>query len=93
MGSERHAAYVFGVLNDRTRLDILRTVADTQHAGKETGEAQLPFSELYEPVAVENTLKLSYYLRELTGAFLRKHEEEYSFTIHSASSRSGLFIV
>lgn len=80
MGGERKAADVFGLLADETRLDILRAVAVAQHAEKETGVAQLSFSALYDRVGVDNTSKLSYHLGELTGTFLRKDDEGYSFT-------------
>jgi DNA-binding transcriptional ArsR family regulator len=80
MDRERTAADVFGLLADDTRLDILRTVAEAQHERRETGVANLSFSEIYDRVDVDGTSKLSYHLGELTGTFLRKHDDGYAFT-------------
>ena len=80
MGDEPTAAAVFRLLADETRLDVLRTVAVAQHENKQTGVAELSFSEIYDRVAVDDTSKLSYHLGELTGTFLRKHDGGYAFT-------------
>ena len=80
MGSEPTADEVFQLLADGTRLDVLRTVALAQHENRQTGVAALSFSELYDRVDVDDTSKLSYHLGELTGVFLRKHEEGYAFS-------------
>lgn len=80
METERTADDVFGLLSDEIRLDILRTVALAQHEEGQTGVASLSFSDIYDRVEVSNTSKLSYHLGELTGTFLRKHEEGYAFT-------------
>jgi hypothetical protein len=80
MGSERTAEAVFGLLSDEIRIDILKTVALAQQEEKQTGVASLSFSDIYERVAVDNTSKLSYHLGELTGTFLRKHDDGYAFT-------------
>ncbi|MFA9516900.1 hypothetical protein ACERIT_06740 [Halopenitus sp. H-Gu1] len=80
MGTERTADEVFGLLSDEIRLDILRTVALAQHDERQTGVASLSFSDIYDRVEVDNTSKLSYHLGELTGTFLRKHEDGYAFT-------------
>ncbi|WP_254841002.1 winged helix-turn-helix domain-containing protein [Natronomonas marina] len=80
MGSEQTADEVFRLLSDETRLDVLRTVAVAQHENKKTGVAALSFSEIYDRVDVDDTSKLSYHLGELTGTFLRKHEDGYGFT-------------
>jgi hypothetical protein len=80
MDTERTAAEVFGLLSDETRLDILRTVAEAQHEDRDRGVAELSFSEIYDRVDVDGTSKLSYHLGELTGTFLRKHEDGYAFT-------------
>ncbi|WP_255150092.1 winged helix-turn-helix domain-containing protein [Halorarius halobius] len=80
MGDPTGADEVFQLLSDATRLDVLRTVAVAQHENKRTGVAQLSFSEIYDRVDVDDTSKLSYHLGELTGTFLRKHEQGYAFT-------------
>jgi hypothetical protein len=80
METERTAAEVFGLLGDEIRLDILRTVASAQHENRTSGVARLSFSEIYDRVDVDGTSKLSYHLGELTGTFLRKHEDGYAFT-------------
>ena len=80
MESERAADEVFGLLSDEIRLDILRAVAVAQKEESSNGEASLSFSNIYDRVSVANTSKLSYHLGELTGTFLRKHEDGYAFT-------------
>ena len=80
MGTDRTADDVFRLLADEIRLDILKTVAIAQHEELESGIAALSFSDIYERVDVDNTSKLSYHLSELTGTFLRKHEDGYAFT-------------
>ncbi len=80
MESERTAAEVFGLLSDEIRLDILRTIARAQHERKRTGVADLSFSDIYDRVDVDGTSKLSYHLGELTGTFIRKHDDGYAFT-------------
>lgn len=80
METERTPEDVFGLLADDIRLDILRTVALAQRDRQNTGVAALSFSEIYDRIDVDNTSKLSYHLGELTGTFLRKHEDRYAFT-------------
>jgi hypothetical protein len=80
MDTERTATEVFGLLADEIRLDILRTVARAQQGNRTTGVAKLSFSEIYDRVNVDSTSKFSYHLGELTGTFLRKHEDGYGFT-------------
>jgi hypothetical protein len=80
METEPAADEVFQLLSDETRLDVLRAVAVAQRESRRTGVAALSFSELYDRVDVDDTAKLSYHLGELTGVFLRKHEDGYAFT-------------
>ncbi len=80
MGTERTASEVFQLLANETRLDVLRTIAVAQNENRRTGVARLSFSDIYERVDVDNTAKLSYHLGELTGVFLRKHDDGYAFT-------------
>jgi DNA-binding transcriptional ArsR family regulator len=80
MDTEPTADSVFGLLADEIRLDILRTVARAQHENRITGVTNLSFSDIYDRVDVDGTSKLSYHLGELTGTFLRKHENGYAFT-------------
>lgn len=80
MGADQAAEDAFRLLSDGTRLDVLRTVAVAQREERETGVADLSFSEIYDRVDVDDTSKLSYHLGELTGTFLRKHEDGYAFT-------------
>ena len=80
METERSADEIFGLLSDEIRLDILQTVARAQNEKKQTGIASLSFSDIYDRVEVDNTSKLSYHLGELTGTFLRKHDDGYAFT-------------
>ena len=80
MGSEQTADEAFQLLSDEIRLDVLRTVAVAQNENKQTGVAALSFSEIYDRVDVDDTSKLSYHLGELTGTFLRKHDDGYAFT-------------
>jgi DNA-binding transcriptional ArsR family regulator len=93
MGSDRSATAVFGLLSDETRVDVLRAVAHAQDelAAVDAGPAALGFSEIYDRVDVDNTSKLSYHLGELTGTFLRKDEDGYSFT--HAGERMVRFVV
>jgi hypothetical protein len=78
--TEQTAEEVFRLLSDETRLDILRTVARAQHDGEFEMATELSFSEIYDRVSVDNSSKLSYHLNELTGTFLRKHQNGYAFT-------------
>lgn len=82
MDAERSADGVFGLLSNEIRVDILRAIAIAQHEAEKRGSgmAELSFSDVYERVDVDNTSKLSYHLGELTGTFLRKDENGYSFT-------------
>jgi hypothetical protein len=81
MGDDNSAADVFAVLSDETRVDVLRAVAVTQNELQVGGgPPRLSFSDIYERVDVDNTSKLSYHLGELTGTFLRKDDDGYSFT-------------
>lgn len=80
METEQTAEDVFGLLSDEIRLDILRTVAIAQQEKRETGVTELSFSDIYDRIDVDNTSKLSYHLGELTGTFLREHENGYAFT-------------
>lgn len=80
MDSERTADNVFGLLADKTRLAILRAVAEAQRERPGTGVADLSFSDIYDRVDVDGTSKLSYHLGELTGTFLRRHDDGYAFT-------------
>lgn len=82
MASDRSVDEMFGLLSDETRVRILRAVAlaedELEEAG--AGPAALAFSDIYERVDVDSTSKLSYHLGELTGAYLRKEGNEYTFT-------------
>lgn len=81
--SERQSADEgFGLLSDRTRVDVLRAVAVAQYERDEAGAgpAELAFSEIYDRVDVDNSSKLSYHLGELAGTFLRKDDGGYSLT-------------
>ena len=80
MGSEQTADEVFQVLSDATRIDVLRTIAVAQYENKQSGVAELSFSEIYDRIDVDDTSKLSYHLGELTGTFLRKADDSYAFT-------------
>jgi hypothetical protein len=80
MGGEQTADEVFQLLSNEIRLDILRAVAVAQREHRRTGVTELTFSDLYDRVDVDDTSKLSYHLGELTGTFLRKHEDGYAFT-------------
>lgn len=82
MGERSSAPEVFGLLSDQTRVDILCAVAEVRAeiAPMEGQSVELGFSEIYDRVDVDNTSKLSYHLGELTGTFLRKGEEGYTFT-------------
>lgn len=77
-------AEVFGLLADRTRVDILVAMARARkEQGSEAvggGVSGLSFSDIYEQVEVDNTSKLSYHLGELVGTFLQKTENGYTFT-------------
>lgn len=88
MDTERTATEAFGLRSDETRLDILRTVAEAQNEDRESGIAELSFSEVYDRADVDGTSELSYHLGELTGTFLRKHGEGYAFT-HAGEQMAG----
>jgi len=81
MGETGDAPSVFGLLSDRTRVDILCAMAEAQLdvGGSGSGPVELGFSEIYDRVEVDNTSKLSYHLGELTGTFLLKRGDGYAF--------------
>lgn len=89
--TEQTAEDIFRLLSDETRLDILRSVAQEQHDGELKATTELSFSEIYDRVSVDSSSKLSYHLNELTGTFLRKHEDGYAFT--HAGERLTRFIL
>lgn len=76
---EPHAA--FAKLADETRVEILTAVAA---AGRERSDLDdvptLSFSEIYDRVDVSNSSRFAYHLEQLTGTFLRKTDEGYTFT-------------
>ncbi len=93
MTTEQTADAAFGLLSNEIRVDVLRAVATAQNEAEQSGGgiAELPFSEIYERVDVDSTSKLSYHLTELTGTFLRKGDEGYSFT--HAGERMARFVL
>lgn len=93
MEGDQPAADVFGLLADGTRVDILRAIADAQREQEEAGSgpAELGFSEIYNRTSVDTTSQLSYHLGELSGTFLRKTDDGYSFT--HAGERMVRFIL
>ncbi|MFC6974840.1 winged helix-turn-helix domain-containing protein [Halomicroarcula sp. GCM10025709] len=93
MGSEQTADELFQLLSDEIRLDILRTVAVAQNENKQRGVASLSFSEIYDRVEVDDTSKLSYHLGELTGTFLRKHDENDSYAFTHAGEQLVRFVL
>ena len=64
--------------------------ARAQQEGHPEMATQLSFSEIYDRGSVDSSSKLSYHLNELTGTFLRKHENGYAFTT-PAGDRPGSF--
>lgn len=93
MDTEQTADDAFALLSNTIRIDILEAVAIAQNEEEQSGAgmAALSFSDVYDRVDVDNTSKLSYHLGELTGTFLRKHEDGYSFT--HAGERMVRFIL
>lgn len=79
---ERLPHEAFATLGDESRIEIMRAIADAQAAAEaaEPAQVELAFSEIYDRVDVDGTSKLSYHLGELTGTFLRKGEDGYTFT-------------
>jgi hypothetical protein len=79
---ERLPHEAFATLGDESRIEIMRAIAEAQATATtaEPAQVELAFSEIYDRVDVDGTSKLSYHLGELTGTFLRKGENGYSFT-------------
>ena len=76
---EAHGA--FAKLSDGTRVEILRAIAEAEREDESlTGMPTLSFSELYERVGATNSSGFAYHLDQLTGTFLRKTDEGYTFT-------------
>ena len=71
----------FAKLSDETRVDILRAVAAAERERERTEERPtLSFSELYDRVDVSNSSRFAYHLDQLTGVFLHKTDDGYTFT-------------
>lgn len=78
---ERDPHEAFAKLADETRVDILRAVAVAESERETGAEApHLSFSELRDRVDVSNSSRFAYHLDQLTGTFLHKAEEGYTFT-------------
>ncbi|WP_290818895.1 ArsR family transcriptional regulator [Halovivax sp.] len=76
---EPHEA--FAKLADGTRVEILEAVAAAERDGELREEMPtLSFSELYDRVDVSNSSRFAYHLDQLTGVFLHKTDDGYTFT-------------
>jgi hypothetical protein len=83
MSDDDRAAEAFGTLGDPTRIEILRTFAETLddvEPSREWGLPTLSFSEVYERAEVDSTSRLSYHLDELDGKYLRATDDGWRFT-------------
>lgn len=78
-GVDAHAA--FGKLANETRVDILRAVAAAgRDADAVASVPPVPFAELRRAVGMTDSGKFNYHLTQLTGTFLRKTDDGYTFT-------------
>lgn len=68
-----------GALGNRTRLEILLTLAETQRERQEQW-LQMSFTELYDAVDVSSTSQFSYHLDRLVGPFLAETDDGYRLT-------------
>lgn len=64
---------VFSLLGDENRLDVLRTLWETE-------ERALPFTELYDRVDIDDSGQFNYHLDKLVGQFIAKTEQGYRLT-------------
>lgn len=69
----------FALLGDRTRVSILRALADAEREAWDN-DATVSFSDLYERVDANNTSQFAYHLEKLTGVFLAKTDDGYTLT-------------
>jgi len=72
-GPETQPEEAFAALGDRTRIEIIRALAE------DLTEA-VPFSELQERVGVRDSGQFNYHLGKLLGRFVRKTDEGYTTT-------------
>ena len=76
---EPHEA--FAKLGDETRVEILKALAEAEREVEGNQEVPtLSFSALYDRVDVSNSSRFAYHLDQLTGVFLRKTDDGYTFT-------------
>lgn len=69
----------FALLGDRTRVAILRALADAEREAWDN-DAAVSFSDLYEQVDANNTSQFAYHLDKLSGVFLTKTADGYTLT-------------
>jgi hypothetical protein len=93
MAADTAVEDMFGLLSNGTRIEILRAVALAEYERTRVGgePVRLRFSEIYDRVNAEDTARFSYHLGELTGTYLRKHEDGYAFT--HAGERIARFVL
>ncbi|QPV61546.1 helix-turn-helix transcriptional regulator [Halosimplex litoreum] len=81
-------------LGNEHRLAILLALGDREVATQTNG-LELPFSELYDAVPVENTSQFSYHLSKLVGPFVAETDAGYRLTYAGdkivRAVRSGLY--
>jgi DNA-binding transcriptional ArsR family regulator len=70
---------VFGLVADRTRLEILRALWD-ERTGRDDYDSRVSFSALRERVGVEDSGRFNYHLDELVPQFVSHEEDGYALT-------------
>ncbi|MFB6077951.1 MAG: ArsR family transcriptional regulator [Halarchaeum sp.] len=79
-------ADVFSALGNDTRVDILRAMRDLG-----ADERPVGFTELFERVDVEDSANFNYHLQRLTGHFVRRGDDGYSFRHPGRKVVSAIF--
>jgi RNase P subunit RPR2 len=81
---------VFGLVADRTRLEILRALWEARVESDEE-ESTVPFSRLRDHVGVEDSGRFNYHLDELVPQFVSQRDEGYTLT-HAGTQVIGAAI-
>jgi len=72
--ADPHAVEAFQLLANETRLAILLALWETKDP---TGEAAVPFSELYDRVGLDDSGNFNYHLDKLEGHFVTAADDGY----------------
>lgn len=69
----------FQVLGNETRMTVLQALVESDEDGV-VAPVSRTFSELYEATDEDTTAGFAYHLRQLTGHYVRKEDDEYRLT-------------